>query len=335
MSASSAPPQSSSPSQRCCRLLPLIRRASRVINPGSTGTRAPRELSVLPGEWHLDHDLILPAVTTRFLPGATLRMKTGAVILARAPVNCAGTEDAPVRFLPEGEDWGGLVLMNVDSLSRWDHVEVRATKGIDRPGWFLTGGVTAYQSPIEIRDCRFEHHQGEDALHLVRTRFSMENSIIGDCLSDAFDGDFVEGSLSGCSFHDVGGDALDLSGSTVDVRRLQALRIGDKMISAGEETNLRAVEFQVDETSIGVASKDLSTVVLQEGLIRDAKIGLAAYVKKPVYGPASIDATHVEFSSAKQLSLVQTGCTVTLDGRALPTSDFDVKKLYATGVLGN
>jgi hypothetical protein len=289
----------------------------------------------LPGEWHLDHDLILPAVTTRFLPGVTLRMKTGAVILARAPLNCSGTKAEPVRFLPEEEDWGGLVLMDVDSLSRWDHVEVRATKGVDRPGWFLTGGVTAYQSPLEIRDCRFENHRGEDAVHLVRTRFSMENSIIGNCLSDALDGDFVKGSLSDCSFHDVGGDALDLSGSTVDMRRIQALRIGDKTISAGEETNVRAAQLEVDETSIGVASKDLSTVVLQEGVIRNAKIGLAAYVKKPVYGPASIDATHVEFPSAQRVSLVQTGCTVTLDGRTLPTSDFDVSKLYASGVLGN
>ncbi len=293
------------------------------------------ELLVLPGEWQLEDDLILPAVPTCFMPGVTLKMKHGAVILARARLDLAGTENAPVRLLPQAEDWGGLILSGADSLSSWSHLLVQATTGVARPGWDLSGGVTVYESPVAISDCRFEGHRGEDALHLVRCDFSMKNSVIGDCHSDALDGDFVRGTVLDCSFHDVGGDALDLSGSVLDVRRFEAVRISDKAISAGEETNLRASELRVENASIGAASKDLSRVILQDGEFRNTKIGLAAYVKKPVYGPASLEATHLSLPGAKKIALVQTGCTVTLDGRLLETSDFDVAKLYASHVLGN
>jgi hypothetical protein len=233
-----------------------------------------------------------------------------------------------VRLLPQAESWGGLILSGADSLSSWSHLQVEATSGVERPGWVLSGGVTVYESPVAISDCRFEHHTGEDALHVVRSTFSLKNSVIGSCHSDALDCDFVRGSVVDCSFHDVGGDALDLSGSVLDLRRFEAVRIGDKAISAGEATKLRGSELRVEDASIGAASKDLSSVVLQDGEFRNTKIGLAAYVKKPVYGPLSLP-------GARKIAMVQTGCTVTLDGRLLETSDFDVAELYASHVLGN
>jgi hypothetical protein len=186
-----------------------------------------------------------------------------------------------------------------------------------------------------MRDCRFEGHLGEDAVNIMQTSFLLERCTIGNCPSDALDGDFVEGSLVDCSFHDVEGDAIDFSGSTVEARGFQAVRIGDKAISAGEESEIRISDFRVDGASIGIASKDLSEVVAENGELNGMSIGLAAYTKKPSYGPATLIATHLEFSDCTQVALVHTGSLVRLDGVNRESSEFDVKELYRLGILGN
>ena len=37
----------------------------------------------------------------------------------------------------------------------------------------------------------------------------------GETRSDAFDGDFVRGSVTDTSFREIGGDAIDVSGATL------------------------------------------------------------------------------------------------------------------------
>jgi hypothetical protein len=76
--------------------------------------------------------------------------------------------------------------------------------------------------------------------------------------------------------------------------------------------------------------------VITDSQITNARFaGLAAYIKKPVYGPASIDAFNVNISDSLQLCVVQVGSSIQLNGVTMPQQDLDVEKLYAEGVLGN
>ena len=293
------------------------------------------ELLVEAGDWTIDGDIILPAVPTRIEAGVSLHMQAGTILLARARLDIDGTGKNPVRLLATADTtWGGIYLMDAPSASRWSHLEMRDTAGANRAGWLVTGGANVHGSEIEIVDSRFEGHRGEDAVHLIHTRAHLQKVIIGNCPSDALDGDFIEATLVDCSFHDVGGDAIDISGSTVDATRIEALRIGDKAFSAGEDSHLRLREFLVIEAGIGIASKDLSSVVAQEGEIRETRIGLTAYVKKAVFGPARLVADHLHLEDVGQRALVQTGSFIRLDGENQASRDFDVKQLYEQGVLG-
>jgi len=293
------------------------------------------ELRIRPGVWTLSGDLILPRTPVRIAAGTTLRMPAGSVLLARSSLMIDGSADQPVRLIAAADTtWGGLYLMQASAPSRWKHLEVFDTAGLDRPGWLVTGGVNVYGATVEISDSRFEGHRGEDAVHLIHATATLRNVIVGDCRSDALDGDFIQADLSDCSFHDVGGDAIDLSGSLVDATRIQALRIGDKAFSAGEQSHLRVRQFEVLQAGIGIASKDLSTVIAQEGTISDTRIGLAAYTKKPVFGGGTLIATHVDLIGVERAALAQTGSLIRLDGENQPTEELDVKSLYAQGVLG-
>ena len=62
---------------------------------------------------------------------------------------------------------------------------------------------------------------------------------------------------------------------------------------------------------------------------------IAVYIKKPEYGPARVNATKLEFvDPAPKPSLSQTGNTLIIDQKPVPTQDLNVKDLYRTGVLG-
>jgi hypothetical protein len=215
-------------------------------------------------------------------------------------------------------------------------VIVKGTRGIERGGWILTGGITFYESPIYLSRCRILETRAEDGINVVRTLLEFSDCEFGGSVSDAFDGDFAQGVIARCSFHDVGGDAIDVSGSRLSVSDVALRNVGDKGISAGEASQVDVKGLVATSVGIAVASKDLSHVVLESATIEHAFIvGLAAYEKKQEYGPASIEARGIEFSDVLQKTLVQAGSWINLGNERIEGSETDTKALYEAGVLGD
>ena len=296
-----------------------------------------RTLVVESGDWNVRGDLVLPeGMELIILPNTTLRFEPGAVFLSDGPVQIRGTEEAPVLLTSQEESWAGIVIMEVVDLSRWEYAQIENTTGVDRNGWTLTGGITFFQSPVVLDHSRILHTQAEDGINVVRSEFVFQNSEFGYTTSDAFDGDFVSGEIMDCSFHNIDGDGIDVSGSNITVDRTRLVNIGDKGISAGEKSDVSVHDVQAVDVGIGVASKDLSSVSIN-GLevTRALHAGLAAYIKKPVYGPASIIATNIYFAETDVEAIVQTDSYIEVWGKQIETQDLDVDTMYAIGVLGN
>lgn len=300
-------------------------------------TIAPALFRVQPGDWTVNGDLVLPEGASLHIPaGTTLRFGAGAVLLLRGgELALAGNPQAPVQLTAAGESWGGIVVLNAPEVSHWEYATVEKTNFILRDGWRLTGGITFYRSPLALDHVRLLHSLAEDTLNVVHSTYTFENTEFAFAASDGFDADFADGTIFGCSFHDIRGDGVDISGSELEIRGAVFTDILDKGISAGEQSTVTADDLAITTTGIGIASKDLSSVFVSNTQIRAAQIaGLTAYIKKPVFGPAQIQAEDIQLVDTAQATLVQTGSTIFLDGQAQPTSDFDVDRLYEQGILG-
>jgi hypothetical protein len=237
---------------------------------------------------------------------------------------------------PLGESWAGAVVLQAGRPSTWENVLIRKTRGIERKGWILTGGITFYASPITLLQTRIQGSLAEDAINIFGTHFEFYETEISDTASDALDCDFTDGLIKRSRFSDVAGDAIDLSGSVVDVDDVEVLNIGDKGISAGEASHVGVTRFVAASVGIGVASKDRSEVFITDSVIQRFKnFGLAAYTKKPEYGPAGITAESVQISGGETPILVQTGSWIQRDGEYLGSGAVDVKALYEAGILDN
>ena len=299
-----------------------------------------KELLVKPGRWDVRGSLIIPKGYSLNVSGnTTLRFSREAGLVARGPLRFNGTESSPILLEGHNDEkgglWRGIAVLGSSEPSRWSFVDVRNTTGMRHTAWELTGGTTFYKSEVQLERCSFSGHQGEDALNIVNSKFSLKNIKIEDTASDGLDIDFSEGSIEGGLFKSIGrlggGDGVDVSGSQISINGTVFHDVSDKALSVGEQSKVVATNITMEEIAIGAASKDGSSLTISESSIKNIKFfGLIAYIKKPEYGSASIDARNIKFEEANIRARVQKGSYLSLEGERIKAEDMDVEQLYET-----
>lgn len=295
-------------------------------------------LQVQPGRHELDGDLIAPDKMTLYLvAGTELVLPKGAVILCSSIV-AEGTAENPIRLVPKNPATGfaGLQVIGGGADSMMRFVQVEHATAIERGGWQSSGGVTFYRAPVDCYDCTFRGATCEDAFNLFAARCHFERCVFDGGPHDLFDGDFVDGDVVSCQFLNSGEDAIDVSGSKITVTGCTFDNIGDKALSIGEKSTVTAQGNHIKTAAIAVASKDRSSITLENTTVDHVEhFVLAAYIKKPEFGASSIHASGLRYTGAKPAKhLAQTTCTIIIDGTTVPPQDIDVDELYRQRILG-
>jgi hypothetical protein len=256
--------------------LPTVSLAETLAqHPFLAWDEASEELRAAAGRWDVQGSLILPRGAGLMLPaGTVLRFQPKHGLIARGPLTFLGEEAAPVVLEgPTGEKrsrlWSGVYVVESKRPSRWSHVVIRNAGGFKRNGWTLDGGVVFRKARIELDHCTLTGDRTDDALNIVRSVFSLRDVVIFESRSDGFDGDYVEGIISGGSISHAGGDGIDVGGSRVTVRGTRFLDIRDKAISVGEGSQLSAHNLQIERAGIGLASKNGSDATIADSTLSD------------------------------------------------------------------
>jgi len=298
-------------------------------------------LKVRAGKWKVNGSLVVPpGFCLTISGGVTLQFENDGRLVAHGPLYFNGTQEDPIIlegiFSDDREGtWQGGVVLNANDLSEWFYVTVSNTSGIQKSGWELTGGLTFYQSPINMTHCILRDNRCEDALNVFRSKFHLEDVHIIGAVSDGLDSDFSEGTIENCLFQNIGmiggGDGLDVSGSRVSVNGTYFHKINDKALSVGEESNMTVTNVKIEKTGIGAACKDNSQLFISKSTFTEViHSGLMAYTKKPEYGPAQIEAKDLTFAGNMNRARVQKGSVIRMEGIAVETEDIDADELYDT-----
>jgi hypothetical protein len=298
-------------------------------------------LRIESGEWEVNDWIIIPeGMELRISKGTTLRFGSSSGLFAQGPVMINGTQDAPVILTGSGKSdsrngWQGIAVLKSGLPSKWSHVIVRNTTGINLNVWKLSGGVNFYESEIKMKDVTMIGNQSEDALNIVRSKFELDSVTIKDAVSDAFDSDFSTGVVRGGVYENIGhaggGDGIDVSGSEITVTGTVFKNISDKALSVGEQSAMTANEISIEQVGTAAVSKDNSHLILKNAKINQVKTpALMAYTKKKEYGPGTIVASQLDIQSALNPAVAQKGSRITIDGEDIEETDLDVKELYST-----
>ncbi len=281
------------------------------------------------GHIQANRPIIIPeGYRVHFEPGTTLDLTDSAMFISYSPVFMRGQKDHPIVVTSSDFSANGFTVLQAGVRSVLDNVIFENLNTLNYKGWMLTGAVTFYESDVDISNTMFYRNQCEDALNTVRSGFSLENAKFEHIYGDAFDSDFCTGRVANTSFTNIGNDAIDFSGSHIQIIDTDITEVEDKGISGGEGSDLTVINTTILRANIGVASKDLSTVTLRNSLIKDCNYGLVLLQKKPEYGPASMELVQTKIEQAKTPMLIEKGSVVTIDGKIYEGDKTDVSSLF-------
>jgi hypothetical protein len=165
---------------------------------------------------------------------------------------------------------------------------------------------------------KFINNRCEDALNVIRSKFTMTGCSFDNIFQDAFDSDFSEGIIQNSLFRDIANDAIDFSGSKVDIKECEIINTGDKGISCGEKSELMISNIKIDNSNVAVACKDLSSLSISGSLITNCKYSFIALVKKSEYGEAEIHSINNTFKNIFNGYMIEEGSIVFFDNIPVP-----------------
>jgi hypothetical protein len=288
-----------------------------------------KNISFKNGKWTIKEDLIIPIgynVTAN--SKLELDMINSSMIKSYSPVHFIGNEDDQIIISSSDSTGQGLLVLNTSQQSTLNHVNFSNLSNPSRNDLILTGAITFYEADVLIKNCVFSNNiKGDDFLNIFRSKFNITNSSFNDILADAFDSDFCIGKVSNTSFVDIGNDAIDISGTNININKILIDGVKDKGLSAGENSKIIASGIEIVNSEIAICSKDNSEVSISNLTLQNNKIGFCAFQKKPEFGPANINVSSLIINNVEIPYLIEKSSYCFIDGKIKTSNNNKIKDI--------
>ncbi|MBF0280915.1 MAG: hypothetical protein HQM13_24190 [SAR324 cluster bacterium] len=286
-----------------------------------------KTVSLLTGNWEMSDNLILPE-NYKFLigKGTHLHLLNSAKIISYGPIELIGEPEWPIIIDTPDATGQGVAVIQAKAQSEVKHVIFRDLSNPSHLGWQLTGAITFYESSVKLDNVKFTNTRSEDALNIIRSKFSIKYVSFDAIPSDAIDIDFGNGKIMHSSVSGCGNDGIDLSGSRVRIEDVLVQQCKDKALSIGENSSAQIKELRIDDAFIALTSKDLSEVEGENIAIRSAEFGVAIFQKKPEFGPSHVSIRKLKTKNVKTSFLVEHHSTLQVDDFQIEPNQKKVEK---------
>jgi len=278
--------------------------------------RSARMLRLTAGDYHLVADFVPPAGYGLVIDaGVSLRVDPGRSLLIRGPLRVRGTAERPVRVQGAklAQPWGVLAIQGHGRSeisagragrprSEIHHLELSGGSEDQLKGAFYSGQLSVHHQDLLLMNTTLSRAFGDDALNVKYGKVDIRDSVFSDNYSDAVDLDWCDGTVTRSFFvrGGRGGDGLDLSGSKIEVSDSVFSAQRDKCLSVGEASTLQLEGSLLRECKVALASKDESIAEVRQSAFIENERNFAAFVKKPIFGGATIRASELLVIAAEE-----------------------------------
>jgi hypothetical protein len=281
------------------------------------------------GSHSIEENLILPDKYKILIHGDTkIDLVKSSSILSYSPIIFDGEEDNPIQIFSSDSTGQGLFINSATTTSILNNVSFNLLNNPEKENWQLSGAVTFYESPVEIKNCSFSNNlRGDDYLNIIRSSFTISNASFVNVFSDAIDTDYCTGSIEKLYFTHIGNDAIDVSGSNCQLNNIYAEYVGDKVISVGERSQIEATNVIIENSEIGITCKDMSKAVINDISINNSKIGLCVFQKKSEFGPGFLEILNYSESNNEISYLFEKNSIAIINGITIENSNEGIKDI--------
>jgi hypothetical protein len=263
--------------------------------------------------------------------GVDIIFENNGQIISESPFIAIGKEKDSIRFKAKKNDNnnGGILFLNTKG-SQFKYVKFKGLRNFSDNFRTLPGSICFYESSVSFSNITFDtNYGGDDLLNIVRSEFSIIDSELLNSKADALDSDFSNGVIINTVFKNIGNDAIDVSGTQLNISNIIISETKDKGISVGEDSHITGKNIIINNSSIALTSKDLSTLNLDRVEVNNCDVVFTVFQKKSEYGPASINCQNVTYKNYKEEYLVQMDNTLFINSTESKVKVKDVEsKLY-------
>jgi len=240
--------------------------------------------------------------------GQSLKLINNAFIISDSAWLVNGNINQPVFIKGDKDNLGGGILIS-DKINKsiFDNVKFLHLNGYDNKNlkkvshefdkkqfkisnneYIILGAINFHQTNVNLSNVVFKNIHSEDSVNIVNSTFLIKDSKFIGTNSDSIDIDFSEGDIIDTKFIDVGNDAIDFSGSDVNIENINFNNVSDKLISVGENSQIKISNITAKNSYVGIAVKDGSIVIGENIFMDNVKLPFLSYNKKFEYDHASM-----------------------------------------------
>ena len=290
-----------------------------------------REINFKIGKIDIDQTLVIPEnYIVNFKPSTEIIFSKKGIILSYSPIYIEGTEKNPVIFssknVDENNNFGyGMSIINANKVSKVKNAIFKKLAYPDKmSGYGFSGSINFFNSDVIIKNSKFiKNLKGKDFLNIINSNFEIQNVSFIDIIGDAIDFEFSNGKISNLLIRNASDDGLDFSGSKVELNEISISSVGDKAISAGEESKIKISDLSINNANIGVTSKDSSDLEIDNLKVTNSKIALLAYQRKLEYGPGIIKINSIILENNIENHLSQKNSIILIDNKKVDDVNMD------------
>jgi hypothetical protein len=149
---------------------------------------------------------------------------------------------------------------------------------IDQRG--LTGCLSLVHLIVKNITIKSNKSSCEDTVNLINVEGSLNEINIVDSFGDGLDIDSSKVEIDYINIFSSKNDCVDLSAGSYKLNKLNLVNCGDKGLSVGEKSFLQLNGIFVENSNIGIASKDSSITNINNAYLKNLKTCVSAYNKK-------------------------------------------------------
>ena len=139
----------------------------------------------------------------------------------------------------------------------------------------------------------------EDSVNIVSSYGVLKTLEVTNGRSDAIDVDFSNLKINFIRVNTAGNDCFDVSGGKFDIERIDVQNCGDKGVSVGEKSVVRINDLIVDNSILGISSKDHSISQVANANLNNTEFCYESAEKKQEFGGAILSFNKLDCTGKK------------------------------------
>ena len=192
-----------------------------------------------------------------------------------------------IKFIQK--DSSQIVLFRHGIIKNWEITFFgNKTNNINLSKNLYSGCINFYNIEFIDINLNVTNTTCDDSVNFVKTSGNIKNLNLNGSKNDAVDFDFSNIKVDKATVFNVKNDCIDMSYGNYNINQIIVKNCGDKGISVGEKSNFIGNNIKVENTLIGLATKDSSSSIIKILEIKDTKLCAAAYRKKQEFYGAEI-----------------------------------------------